>query len=162
MRNHESHAVSDASDKLALTRRAIIEQIHSREPRSRFRESAREGVRQGSNPRSTTGRAEKPGARSHGRFAGFQRALGAWWRHHPAHMGVELATPVLSNYAARHPVIYLGSAAALGALAMVIRPWRLVSATGLVVALLKSSQLSSMVMSALSAADYGADRPPYT
>ncbi|MEO5670563.1 MAG: hypothetical protein ABIR26_07715 [Ramlibacter sp.] len=154
--------MSEASDKLALTRRAIIEQIQSREPPSRDREAARERVRKDTSPRGAAGSAQKPGARLRGRFAGFQRALGAWWRHHPAHMGIEIATPLLSSYAARRPVLYLGCAAGLGALAMVIRPWRLVSATGLVVALLKSSQLSSMVMSALSAADYGSDRPPYT
>ena len=75
----------------------------------------------------------------------------------PARLGVELATPVLSGYAARKPAQFLGIAAAVGAIVMVARPWRLISVTGLIVALLKSSQLSSVVMSAMSTADFKTD-----
>jgi hypothetical protein len=50
---------------------------------------------------------------------------------------------------------------ATGAVLMLVRPWRLVSATGVVVALLKSSQLSSLLMSAVAGADFGQeDEPP--
>ncbi len=95
-------------------------------------------------------------------FARFKRAAVAWWRSHPARLGVELATPVLSGYAARKPAQFLGIAAAVGAIVMVARPWRLISVTGLIVALLKSSQLSSVVMSAMSAADFKKDHEPTT
>jgi hypothetical protein len=47
-----------------------------------------------------------------------------------------------------------------GAVLMLARPWRLISVTTLVVAVLKSSQLSSLLMSALSAADFGRDMAP--
>jgi len=107
-------------------------------------------------------RARRRGA---GWFSSFRRAAGTWWRHHPAHMGVEIVTPLLSAYAAKRPVVYLGAAAVLGAVIVLTRPWRLISLTGLVVALAKSSQLSSMVMSAVSAAnfdgDYDGHSPPY-
>ena len=46
----------------------------------------------------------------------------AWWRHHPAHMALELATPALSGYARRKPVQFLGIAAAVGAVVLVARP----------------------------------------
>ena len=65
--------------------------------------------------------------------------------------------PVLSSYAARRPVAYLGISALVGAALIVARPWRLISVTGLLLALVKSSQLSSMVLSAMSATDYGND-----
>jgi hypothetical protein len=65
-------------------------------------------------------------------------------------MGVELAAPVLSKYGQEHPVQYLSIAAAAGAVLMIARPWRLVSVGGVLVALLKSPQLASVVMSALS------------
>lgn len=85
----------------------------------------------------------------------------SWWRHHPAHTALELATPVLSSYAARKPFQYLGIAALAGAVIAVARPWRLVSMTGLLVAVLKSSQLSSVVMSAMAGADDATgDEPP--
>ena len=58
---------------------------------------------------------------------------------------------------ARKPAQFLGIAAAVGAIVVIARPWRLISVTGLMVALLKSSQLSSVVMSAMSAADFKTD-----
>jgi hypothetical protein len=110
--------------------------------------------------KETHGRASGERGRGNGRFTRFRRAVSAWWRHHPAHLGLELATPALSEYAARRPFRYLGIAAAVGALVMITRPWRMVSATGLLLALAKSSQLSGLVMSALSVADYARDGPP--
>jgi hypothetical protein len=43
---------------------------------------------------------------------------------------------------------------------VIARPWRLISATGLLMALVKSSQLSGLIMSAMSAADDPGDRQP--
>jgi hypothetical protein len=148
--------MSDAADKLAKTRLAIIEQIHRRERRPERGESAdfeQDGLHGedgwqglGSGPMSW--------------FAGLKRAASGWWRQHPAHLGVELARPILSEYASRKPVQFLAIAAAVGALAAVARPWRLISVTGILMAVLKSSQLTGMVMSAMSAADYSKDREP--
>ena len=56
---------------------------------------------------------------------------------------------------------FLGISALVGAVIVVTRPWRLISATGIVVALLKSSQLSGLLMSAMSAADFRKDERPY-
>ncbi|MCM2253481.1 MAG: hypothetical protein NDJ19_14060 [Ramlibacter sp.] len=73
-------------------------------------------------------------------------------------MGLELATPALSAFAQRKPLQFLGIAAASGALLVIARPWRLVSVTGLLVAIAKSSQLSTVLLSALSAADFQRDQ----
>ena len=45
---------------------------------------------------------------------------------------------------------------------MVARPWRLISVTGLIVAIVKSSQLSGLVMSAMAGSEFGKDddEPP--
>ena len=157
--------MSEASDKLARTRLAIVDHVYNRhaDDYAKRRDPA------GSNSFEREGRAqgeaynafERARHRGAGWYGSFRRAASTWWRHHPAHLGVELATPVLSKYAARQPAVYLGVAAAAGALFVVTRPWRLISATGLIVALLKSSQLSSMVMSAMSAANVGADDGRY-
>jgi hypothetical protein len=144
--------MSEAGDRLARTRLAIIEQVHRRDRHSGTRD---ERVRR---------EAGEPEAAyeddGEGWFGPVKRALGTWWRHHPAHMGVELATPVLSAYARRKPMQYLGIAALVGAVFVVAKPWRLISATGIVVALLKSSQLSGLMMSAMSAADFRRDDRP--
>ncbi|HWI82874.1 hypothetical protein [Ramlibacter sp.] len=161
--------MSNASDKLAQTRLAIIAHLHSRERHHERRGSdhyddaaAQEGA--GGQERRWGRRGSSDGESRHRSAGGWlghlRHVVRTWWRHHPASMGLELVTPVLSNYASRKPVQYLGIAAAVGAVVMLARPWRLISVTGLVVAIVKSSQLSSVVMSAMAGADYGKDGEP--
>lgn len=158
--------MSDAADRLARTRLAIIAQAQSRERRH----ERRGGAGRSDDARQHAGtdeelRRERDAADRHGpaRWLRHARhAVRSWWRHHPASMGLELVTPALSAYAARKPVQYLAIAAAAGAVVMLVRPWRLISVTGLIVAIVKSSQLSSVVMSAMAGADFGKedDEPP--
>jgi hypothetical protein len=144
--------MSEGSNKLAQSRLAIIEHIQRKERR----QDGHEGVRQNgaqAHEFSDDGQTDE----SDSWFANIRQATRTWWRHHPAHMAVELATPALSAYARRRPVQFLAFAVGVGALAVVARPWKLISVTGLLVALVKSSQLSTLVMSAMSAADYQKD-----
>ena len=151
--------MSRAGDRLARTRLAIIEQVQRREGRSGGRD---ERGREHGRARRDAGEPEAAdGDSGEGWFGHIKRALGTWWRHHPAHMGVELATPMLSAYARRKPMQFLGISALVGVAFVVTRPWRVISATGIVVALLKSSQLSGLLMSAMSAADFQKDARPY-
>ena len=78
------------------------------------------------------------------------QAFRIWWHRHPASTAVELVRPLLSDYAASHPYKLLGTAAALGALAVVARPWRMVSISGLMLAAAKSSGMSAMLLSLLT------------
>lgn len=166
--------MSDAGDRLARTRLAIIAQVQRRgrgnredSPRREQRTPQRPGEHAEADETSYEARErEEREAEERGGIAGAfwhaKRVIRTWWRHHPAHMGVELATPVLSNYAYRRPVQFLAIAAALGAVVVVARPWRLITVGGLLAALLKSTQVSTLVMSALSAADFQKDqRRPY-
>jgi hypothetical protein len=148
--------MSDAADRLARSRLAILDQLRNREHRPQGGKSERR--REAAAHETPEG---EPDGGENGWFGPLRRAASAWWRHHPAHLGLELAAPVLSAYAGKKPLQFLGIAAAVGALVMIARPWRLISVTGLLVALAKSSQLSSLLMSALSAADYRKDRDPY-
>jgi len=150
--------MSDAADRLARTRLAIINQIQNRERRPQRGKSERRREREPAADEAPEGEPEDGGS---GWLGQFRRAASAWWRHHPAHLGLELATPVLSEYASRKPLQYLGIAAAVGAALVIVRPWRLISLTGVLMAIAKSSQLSSVLLSALSAADYPKDRNPY-
>jgi len=148
--------VSDAGDKLARSRLAIIEHIQRKE-----RRHERNGVEDDADDgEEAVWQRPPPGAGASGWLASFKHAASTWWRHHPAHLGVEVATPMLSSYASRKPAQFLGIAAAVGAVVMIAKPWRLISLTGVIVALVKSSQLSNVVMSAMSAADFHRDRPP--
>jgi hypothetical protein len=148
--------MSDAADRLARSRLAIIKQIQQPEHRDK-RGTTRRRERE-------TGDKEAPERVSNGGaggwFARLRQAARTWWRYHPAHMGLEVAAPALSAFAERKPLQYLGIAAVVGAVVMIARPWRLISIGGLLMAVAKSSQLSTVLLSALSAADYQKDHEP--
>jgi hypothetical protein len=157
--------MSDAADKLAKTRLAIIAQLQGNERRHEKRKNqdyerdvADAGDEQDDDWDPSRGSGERRRQGPAGWLGHMQHVLGAWWRHHPAHMGIEMVTPALSSYAARKPLQYLGIAALVGVVFAIVRPWRLISLTGLIVALVKSSQLSSVLLSAMSGIDDGRDR----
>ena len=79
-----------------------------------------------------------------------RRALRTWWRHHPAHLAVSVAEPVLKRYAHQSPFRLLAISAAVGAAVVVTKPWRLVSVGAIALATLKSSEFSGLVVSLLS------------
>jgi hypothetical protein len=145
--------MSDASEKLARSRQAILEHIARRQRRH----DPREEVRQDFAEPYEFGIDEEPVEVGGGWFGHMRHALRTWWRYHPAHMAVDLATPLMRGYARRKPVQLLAISAGLGAALTFARPWKLISVTTLIVALLKSSQLSSLLMAAVSAADYRKD-----
>jgi hypothetical protein len=144
--------MSDAADKLARSRQAILEHIARRQRRHDPREETAAGFAEMGYPDDEP--LPDPGAGWLGHVA---HAVRTWWRYHPAHMAVDLATPMMRSYARRKPLQLLGIAAGLGAALTLARPWRLISVTTLLVALLKSSQLSHLFMAAMSAADYRKD-----
>jgi hypothetical protein len=91
--------------------------------------------------------------RGGGTWGIFKDALGAWWHHHPVSVAFSLARPVIGKYAEERPLQLLGIAAAAGAAAVVLKPWRLVSLGSVLLATLKSSEISGALLSMLS-------RPP--
>jgi hypothetical protein len=144
--------MSAAADRLDRTRLAIIEHVYRKEVRP-GREQAQ--LARGEHADGEQWEAAQAAAASGGGgwFSRIKRAARSYWRHHPARMGVQVATPLLASYARRHPAQYVGIAVAAGALVMVARPWRLVSVTGVLLALAKSPQLAGVVMSAMSGSD---------
>lgn len=130
--------MTESGDRLARTRLAIIELMQASD-RGR--------------PRSKDASATDPAAQAaatHGRWAGLRAAGRDYWSNHPARMVIELAIPAVTAYAQKHPAHLVALSAAAGALLVLARPWRLLSVTGLVLAALRSPQLSSMVLSALT------------
>jgi hypothetical protein len=145
--------MSAASDKLARSRQAILEHMARRERRHDPREEPPSAfAAMGGYPDD----AEPPDPGS-GWFGHLSHAVRTWWRYHPASMAVELANPLMRSYARRKPMQLLAISAAAGAALTLARPWRVISLTTLLVALLKSSQLSHLFMAAMSAADYRKD-----
>ena len=83
-------------------------------------------------------------------FSAMSTAAQAWWKHHPAHAVLSLATPLMHNYAARQPWMLLGVAAAAGAAVVLFKPWRLISFGGVLVALIKSTTAPGVLVSMLT------------
>jgi hypothetical protein len=144
--------MSSAADRLARTRLALIESVHSKEKRKEQGLRGAMASQQGEQGESAEAAAASGGG---GWAGGMKRAVESWWYHHPARLGVQLATPMLSSYARRKPLQYLGIAAGVGVVFMIARPWRLISAGGLLMALARSPQLATIVMAAMSSSDEG-------
>ena len=149
--------MSASSDKLAQTRLAILEHVQRKERR---REHAKEELHEAKEQAQGAFTGEDAAPQGQGWFSTARHALASWWRYHPANMAVSLATPALSSYARRKPAQYLGIAAVAGALFLLARPWKLISVTGLVVALLKSPQVAALIMSAMSSSQNPRDDEP--
>jgi hypothetical protein len=148
--------MSEGSEKLARSRQAILDHIARKQRKHDPRETV-EGQDFPPGDDHDFG-DEEPMPAGGGWFAHLSHAVKVWWRYHPAHMAVELASPLMRKYARRKPAQLLGIAFAAGALLTFARPWKLISIGTIVVALLKSSQLSHLLTAAMSAADYPKER----
>ena len=155
------------SDQLQRSRLAILEHLHRKEQRRQGRNAnnptpahhprAQADARPGGAHPPEEGmweshrRANPPGAG--GWFETAQDVLQDWWKYHPAHVAVDIARPVLSSYAGRKPMTYLGLAALAGAGLFYLRPWKLISVTGLLVAVARSPHVAELVMRAMSSSE---------
>jgi hypothetical protein len=147
--------MSEGSDKLARSRQAIIEHIARKQRKHDPRETreARD-YDQGFDDFAE----DEPLPQGAGWFSRLSHGIKVWWRYHPANMVAELASPLMRGYARRKPMQLLGIAFGVGALLTLARPWKLISLGTIVLAVLKSSQLSHLLTAAMSAADYPKDR----
>jgi hypothetical protein len=152
-------SVTAASQRLDRTRLALIEHVHRKERKPGRAQAQRA---RGEHEDGEQWEAAQAAASSGGGslFSRISRAAKSYWRHHPARVGVQMATPLLSQFARRQPAAYIGIAAVAGAVIMIARPWRLVSVTGVLIALAKSPQLAGVVMSAMSGGNYDDDDFP--
>lgn len=125
-------------ERLALSRKAIVRHM------TRSNRTDEE-------PHSAdSDHAEERGHTRIGIFSVIKNTLRAWWQRHPVSTACSLAEPLIGKYAAEHPFKLLAFSAAAGAATAVLRPWRLVSIGSLLVAALKSSELSGALLSMLS------------
>jgi hypothetical protein len=140
-------------ERLAISRKAIVRHM-TRDDKTLARSSDEEPYEIG----------DEPGLNSSAHASSFwpsalARAVRTWWRHHPLSMAADVATPVVGRYAKNHPYKLLGLAAAAGAALVVIRPWRLLSVGGIVLAALKSAAVPSVLMSLFSPSEPSTSNP---
>ena len=68
-----------------------------------------------------------------------------WWHQHPARSVVSLLQTATTEYARKRPLQVVTVAAVAGAAIVLFRPWRMISATALLVSVARSSNFSGMV-----------------
>lgn len=79
-----------------------------------------------------------------------RRAARAWWQSHPARFVAHMAEPALNDYARAEPLKLVGIAAGVGAAAIVLKPWRLMSLGAVLAVALRPVDLSSLVLALVS------------
>lgn len=120
-----------AQQRLAISRRALLDQLQGRsQPAAHVNQAA---------PRLA-------GLLDHFAWSAVARkVVQRWWRRHPANAVGQVARPLLERYAREQPAKLMTLAATVGAVAVLIRPWRLLSVTAIVAALLKTSDVADVV-----------------
>jgi hypothetical protein len=138
----ETEMAPDASsalspkERLALSRRALVAQLHGEElPEEREERPAAFALP----------RAPQRGAERFAWASVLRSVTQRWWRRHPANAVGQLARPLLDRYAREQPAKLVAAAAATGALVVLIKPWRLLSITAVVAAVLKTSDVADLV-----------------
>ena len=129
-------------ERLAISRKAIVRHMnrHHRDVEERVNSDTNEVIRNNSEAKSSR----------YSLLSKIKYAARMWWYRHPASAAVELATPLFRDYADAHPFKLFGISAAAGAAVVIVRPWRMMSASALVVAAVKSSGLSNTLFTMLS------------
>jgi len=145
--------------RLAASRRAIVqnmnrdrqEQTNDDMPYGSLSRTADDGAQRTFEGGSHSVRSARPHSSGlKGLWRTVRRASSAWWRSHPAHLAVDVCHPMFEKYARENPLKLVGVAAAVGAAVVIAKPWRLISVTSVLVAAMRSTQMSSLVASFLS------------
>lgn len=131
-----------AQERLAISRRALVNQLQG---------GKRAPVQPGeASDEAYTGNPRRAGLLDRFPWASVARNVGErWWRRHPANAAGQLARPLLERYARKQPFKLVAAASAVGALAVLVKPWRLLSVTAVLAAVLKTSDVADMVNSVM-------------
>lgn len=147
------HSASLARERLEQSRRELLR--HMRQSHEGHGHRAPPSEDRFGDPAGQSG-AQREGHRKEaeseplgGAWQHIREAASAWWHAHPARLALEVAEPVLEKYARAHPMRVLALSAATGAALVLARPWRLISVTGLLVAAVKSTQVSALASAML-------------
>ncbi len=136
--NIDSPEVRQAQERLARSRQALLEHLRGDDEPPSSRSPADTGVVSNLLSRTPYGEVIRSLA---------QR----WWRRHPANAVSQLARPVLERFAREQPGKLVATAAGVGALVFLVKPWRLLSIATLIAAVLKTSDIADMVTTLVKA-----------
>ena len=135
-------------ERLAISRKAIVRHMNRHHPEAQENLT----IKGEDGGESRAGKSVESN-----RFSQIKHLARVWWHRHPASAIADLASPFIDNYAKAHPFKLLGASAVAGAALVIIRPWRMVSASALLIAAVKSSGLSNTLLTMLSAMAHDPD-----
>lgn len=132
--------------RLALSRQAMVRELNGEPPLDETIQDT-DGARMsvGAGPEGTAAKLGRPAPRGFPWGSVARNVAQRWWQRHPANAVGQLARPLLQQYAHREPVKLMAVAAATGAVLVVLRPWRLLSATAMVALLFKNSDVADVI-----------------
>ncbi|NDZ16218.1 hypothetical protein C7T35_13905 [Variovorax sp. WS11] len=131
------HEALTPQQRLAVSRRALVEQLQGRE---------RHADHDAASDEADAGRPRRETVIDRIAWASVARSVvQRWWRRHPANAAGQLARPLIERYAREQPAQLMAAAAGAGALIVLIRPWRLLSITAVLAAVLKTSDVADLV-----------------
>lgn len=120
--------------RLAISRRALVQHLQGVDEEHHAPRHAKQGHGMMSSLMARTP------------WLGVARSIARrWWSRHPANAAGQLARPVLERFAQQQPAKLIAASAAVGALIVLVRPWRLLSLTTILGAILKTSSVAGMV-----------------
>ncbi|KQU85179.1 hypothetical protein ASC78_07385 [Variovorax sp. Root318D1] len=135
-------------ERLAISRRALVRELNGddeRDDRPRVRRAAAEQEPDGT-PGFDDSEAQGHSFGQSRRWVSMARSMTErWWRRHPAHAMGQLARPLLEHYARKEPAKLMAIAAGTGAALVLLKPWRLLSFTAVLAAVLKTSDVADVV-----------------
>ncbi|MET3914682.1 hypothetical protein ABID97_001464 [Variovorax sp. OAS795] len=146
--NDAEHNSLTPKERLAISRRALVRELNGEDEAD-----ARSDARLAAAQQELDGLqgfedslAYRPSSGGSRRWISMARSMTErWWRRHPAHAMGQLARPVLEHYARKEPAKLMAIAAATGAALVLLKPWRLLSFTAVLAAVLKTSDVADVV-----------------
>jgi hypothetical protein len=135
-------------ERLARSRRALVRQLNGEKEEPRDSARGRRNAAREADPETYASASAdgKASPRNSHQWTSMARSMTErWWRRHPAHAAGQLARPLLEHYARKEPAKLMAVAAATGAAIVLIRPWRLLSFTAVLAAVLKTSDVADVV-----------------
>ncbi|MDP9899813.1 glycine zipper domain-containing protein [Variovorax ginsengisoli] len=142
----DSHVLTP-QQRLAISRRALVRQLRGDSGDAHANEYDAYDAGPGEDP-AHGGALDRPDSNGGANlpWLSVARRVGErWWRRHPANAAAQLAKPLLQRYARERPFKVVGIAAGVGALLVVVKPWRLLSITAIAAAVLKTSDVADLV-----------------
>ncbi|CAN5905847.1 hypothetical protein BH11PSE13_BH11PSE13_23520 [soil metagenome] len=133
--------VLTAQERLALSRRALVNQLRGGRP-----ERSESEAFENKDNEAYVAKPSRDSVLDRFAWTSMVKRVGQrWWRRHPANTVGQLAQPLLERYARQQPFKLVAIGTVAGAVLVLVKPWRLLSVTAVLAAIMKTSDIADVV-----------------